>query len=404
MKRKIIYLVLTIIFIIISSLLIVYTDMNNNVMLSRTIEIVLILFLIKLSIGCIFRIKKIYEEHKYSYSIITNLGLVIFLNINILRLINLVIENWTESNIISFYNNTLESFSFFAMLTMPLIIILSLYSIISNLVLIKKEGFSYNNLFGIVLGVFALFGILGTQLIYLATKGLTLSSGQLVVKKFLDISINAVLSYLYSIILASLYCNFMAAKHVPKYDKDYVIILGCKIGKDGSLTPLLKGRVDKAISFSKKQKEETNKDIIFIPSGGQGHDEVISESLAIKKYLTENNIDEKNIILEDKSTSTKENILFSKKKINELMKDGKIAFSTTNYHVFRSGVIASNVGVDCEGMGSKTKWYFYSNALIREFIASLYNNRKQHLFLIVSINIALFILVFIGYHLKFFSI
>ena len=113
--------------------------MNNNVMLSRTIEIVLILFLIKLSIGCIFRIKKIYEEHRYSYSIITNLGLVIFLNINILRLINLVIENWTEANIISFYNNTLESFSFFAMLTMPLIIILSLYSIISNLVLIKKS-------------------------------------------------------------------------------------------------------------------------------------------------------------------------------------------------------------------------------------------------------------------------
>ena len=36
-------------------------------------------------------------------------------------------------------------------------------------------------------------------------------------------------------------------------DKDFVIILGCKIKDDGSLSPLLKNRVDKAIHFSKKQ-------------------------------------------------------------------------------------------------------------------------------------------------------
>ena len=43
--------------------------------------------------------------------------------------------------------------------------------------------------------------------------------------------------------------------NIPEFDIDYVIILGCKIGSDGSLTPLLKGRVDKAIEFSKMQKE-----------------------------------------------------------------------------------------------------------------------------------------------------
>ena len=72
-------------------------------------------------------------------------------------------------------------------------------------------------------------------------------------------------------------------------------------------------------------------------------------------------------------------------------------FSTTNYHVFRSGVIANDEGIDCEGIGSTTKWYFYTNAIIREFVANLVNQRKQHLVLITSINIAMFILVFVGY-------
>jgi uncharacterized SAM-binding protein YcdF (DUF218 family) len=107
-----------------------------------------------------------------------------------------------------------------------------------------------------------------------------------------------------------------------------MIILGCKIRNDGTLTPLLKGRVDKAIEFRNKQLKETGKDLIFIPSGGKGKDEVISEGDAIKRYLLENKINEKNILVENKSKSTDENIKFSYKLINN--KKAKIAYSTTN--------------------------------------------------------------------------
>ena len=82
-------------------------------------------------------------------------------------------------------------------------------------------------------------------------------------------------------------------------------------------------------------------------------------------------------------------------------KDGNIIFSTTNYHVFRSGVIASNEGIDCEGMGSKTKWYFYTNALIREFIANLMQEKKSHIILLILINISLLLLIFIGKYYNF---
>ena len=94
-------------------------------------------------------------------------------------------------------------------------------------------------------------------------------------------------------------------------------------------------------------------------------------------------------------------MVFSKEKIDKINKDGKIIFSTTNYHVFRSGVIAEDAGIDCEGIGSKTKWYFYSNAVIREFVANLSIQRKQHISLLVLMNIFLLILVSIGYYYKF---
>ena len=138
-------------------------------------------------------------------------------------------------------------------------------------------------------------------------------------------------------------------------DKDFVIILGSKINEDGSLSQLLKGRVDKAIDFIKKQYEIIHKQIYFVPSGGQGVDEVISEGEAIKNYLIENGINKKYIIVEDKSTNTYENMKFSKEKINKIKKDFNICFSTPNYHVFRSGIIAYECGIECEGMGSRTK-------------------------------------------------
>ena len=117
----------------------------------------------------------------------------------------------------------------------------------------------------------------------------------------------------------------------------------------------------------------------------------------MKRYLIENGINEEDIIIENKSANTLQNMRFSKNIIDKINKDGKIIFSTTNYHVFRSGVIANNEGIDCEGMGSKTKWYFYTNALIREFVANLFSQRKKHIALITIINIIIFILVITGY-------
>ena len=157
--------------------------------------------------------------------------------------------------------------------------------------------------------------------------------------------------------------------------KDFIIILGCGIRKDGSPCPLLRGRIDRALAFARKQKEQTGKDVIFVTSGGQGADELISESASMKRYLLQQGVPEERIIEEDRSTDTYENMKFSKEKIWAVNPNGKIAFSTTNYHVFRGGLYASRVKMRAVGMGSDTKWYFWPNASVREFVGLLTEHR-----------------------------
>ena len=400
-KRRFFYVLVTIFFIFSTIFILTHTDLSNNVDISKAVQIILILYLIRISVGCTLYIKKQYEEQKYSYGIVMNLGLLIFININIIRQINLLLVNWNELNISTIYNNTLKSFSYFAMLTLPCIIILALYSIITNLILIKKEGFSPNRLLGVILGFLSLIGLFGAQGIYFLISNLLLDTDKQFIKYTIDLCMNASLSYFYTLIIATLYCNSRAGKHTPTYDKDFVIILGSKIREDGTLTPLLRGRVDKAIEFAKNQYEKTKKKIIYIPSGGKGKDEVTSEANAIKNYLLQQGIKESQIIIEDKSKNTYQNMKYSKDKIDKVNKDGKVIFVTTNYHVFRSGVIANEQGIDCEGTGSKTKWYFYTNALIREFIANIVSERKKHIALLLIINFLILILIAIGRYYEF---
>lgn len=397
MNKKKIYGIITLIFVLLSIVIFAIIDRTSNINLSLAIQGILILYLIKITYGCILYVNEQYLKQKYSYTIIFNLGLILFLVVNIFRQIVLLIVNFNKSTINDIYNATLESFSFFAMLILPCIVILSIYSVVTNIVLIKKEGFRPHNLLGIIFGVITIIGICASQALYVIYENIPLNDNQLIIKNFIDLSLNSILTYFYCLVLATLYTNIVAAQHKPKFDKDFAIILGCQIKKDGTLTPLLKGRADKAIEFGKMQKENSGKEIIYIPSGGKGNDEVISEAEAIRNYLLEQGISKDNIIIENKSTSTKENMKFSKEKINNIKKDSKIIFSTTNYHVFRSGVIANNEGIECEGIGSKTKWYFYTNSLLREFFANLITERGKHFVLITSINIALLALVLIGY-------
>ena len=85
------------------------------------------------------------------------------------------------------------------------------------------------------------------------------------------------------------------------------IVLGNWLNNDGSISDLLKKRLEmaKELYFNK----EVDK---LIVSGGLANKKAgISEAEAMKRFLLLNNVKEEDIILENKSTTTTENAMFS---------------------------------------------------------------------------------------------
>lgn len=87
-----------------------------------------------------------------------------------------------------------------------------------------------------------------------------------------------------------------------------------------------------------------NPDTLCIVSGGKGDDEKISEALAMKNYLLEKGMDSDRIIMEDKSTSTYENIQNSLKILDELGMSHDMTIVTDGFHQYRASLIAKAQG------------------------------------------------------------
>ena len=78
-------------------------------------------------------------------------------------------------------------------------------------------------------------------------------------------------------------------------------------------------------------------------------------------------------------------------------KNPKVLISTTNYHVFRAGLMATSLGLVLDGIGSKTKAYFWINAFIREFVGTLYAEKKRHIIMICLIALSLIGIIYVTY-------
>jgi len=106
----------------------------------------------------------------------------------------------------------------------------------------------------------------------------------------------------------------------------------------------------------------------------------------MRRYLLSRSVPGDCILCEDRSASTLQNMRFSRELI-EARGGGRVLFSTTNYHVFRSGVWASDAGLPAEGIGSRTKWWFWPNAFMRECAGLLLARWKQELLLLLILTL-----------------
>ena len=161
--------------------------------------------------------------------------------------------------------------------------------------------------------------------------------------------------------------NFHRTSDVKSIENvNTMIILGAKVNEDG-ISKTLKRRLDKAIEYYNTNKNINN----IIVSGCQGSDEVVTEALAMKNYLVKNGVSKDKIIMEDKATTTLENIIFSKKIITDKNLKGKVLIVTSDYHLFRGQFIASILGIDNEGLCSISPLSSRIYYMIREYPTSI---------------------------------
>lgn len=269
----------------------------------------------------------------------------------------------------------------YMLMTFPFILVFSIALFVSNIYLIRYEGKRFVNLLGMILAVLL---VAGEVILYRLDYFVTGSEFEVMMHDLFTGVYASVYLYIECMIIGVIIAGMIAAKYVPEPDKDFLIILGCGLNKNGKPTPLLQGRIDRALEFDQYQRKTTGKQLTFITSGGQGPDEIVSESSAMKQYLMEHGIPESRIIEEDRSVNTHQNMLFSKEKIMAVNPEGKIAFATTNYHVFRSGLHARRVKMKALGMGSPTKWYFWPNAAVREFVGLLTEHRGKQILILLG--------------------
>ena len=321
----------------------------------------------------------------YGYDTIHAVGFGIFALLTGLFMLVVTLEHLLDPQkyiMFSAYEAIFNSGFRFMMMTAPLLVAFAVAMAISNVALLRHERFSPKNVLGI--GV-ALALLLGEVLAYwLYSRDFMGSEMQWRVRNTLQNVYATGFAYFECMLMGAIICGFKAARHVPAQDADYILILGCRFRKDGTLTPLLRGRVDRAIAFWKAQREANGREAVLMPSGGQGPDEVMPEAEAMRRYLIGQGIPEGAIRVEDRSRNTYQNMEYSKALIERENPDAKVVYATTNYHVFRSGVWASLAGLPAEGMGSRTKWWYWPNAFMRECAGLIMNRIPQELLLLVA--------------------
>jgi uncharacterized SAM-binding protein YcdF (DUF218 family) len=253
----------------------------------------------------------------------------------------------------------------------------------------RRERFALGNLLTLILALFLTF-----LLIYNHFIVEILPEWLAILFAFVPLSF----SYFAIVFLNFLTISLIYQLNQPPFKQDFIIVLGAGLLNGEKVTPLLASRVDRALEFYSHQKKQAEKGPKLIFSGGQGPDEKISEAQAMKNYALQKGIPEEDIILEDQSTTTFENMKFSKQIISKSqIAQPKTIFSSNNYHIFRAAIFAQMNQLNADGIAAKTARYFLPNAFLREFIAMVTMNKKRHLVFLLCLSFCLAILAFVSH-------
>lgn len=145
---------------------------------------------------------------------------------------------------------------------------------------------------------------------------------------------------------------FRGALGDPQQECQYVIVLGA--GVNGTVPSLsLRERINAAYEYL-----AAHPDAICVVSGGQGRNEDISEAQCMFRELTAMGIEAERVWMEDKATSTRENLRYSLTLIEQRTgsRPASVGVISSEYHLFRAGLLAGDEGVEAVGIPAETSW------------------------------------------------
>ena len=125
-------------------------------------------------------------------------------------------------------------------------------------------------------------------------------------------------------------------------DPQAMVVLGCRVMPEGHPSILLQDRLDAALDYW-----EAHPEVTVVVSGGQGSNEPTSEARCMADYLMDGGVPEDQILLEDRSHNTKENLLYSKELLAAegiQVEHADVLVVSNGFHLTRTRMLAERFG------------------------------------------------------------
>lgn len=178
------------------------------------------------------------------------------------------------------------------------------------------------------------------------------------------VSVLLLLVFLYiSAVTALVVRGFAASQTIP--ENTTAIVLGCAVDGDKP-SRMLQKRIDAAFEYL-----TANPQAKCILSGGKGDGENLSEAEAMYRALTQKGIAPERLYKEDKSTTTAENMRFSKEILDAQALGDTVVLITTDFHQFRAGLLAEKCGLSTYKVCALSGTFSLPTFIVREWFTVL---------------------------------
>lgn len=243
----------------------------------------------------------------------------------------------------------------------PLLIVgLAVFLVANGVTMVRREGLRPVNLLSLAAGL----GIIGFVLFQAVRQHVDWPP--------LGIAgdvMTGLLAYVGFLFACFLLYSFVYGRIRPKRGVDFIVVLGAGLIGE-KVPPLLASRLERGrTAFDAAVAKGVEP--AMITSGGQGPGEDVPEAVAMADYLVSRGVSRDRVLLEDRSTTTWENLVFSKAIMTEQRPDYRCLVVTNNFHVLRAALLARKAKLNGQVIGAPTAWYFWPTATLREFVAIL---------------------------------